>query len=78
MDYDFNNGIELIRLCDEEGIKISEAMIRREVQMGDSTREQIIAEMRTDLKVMRESVKKGLTEKVQSVSRLTGGEAMTL
>ena len=78
MDYDFNSGIELIRLCDEEGIKISEAMIRREVQMGDSTREQIIAEMRTDLKVMRESVKKGLTEKVQSVSRLTGGEAMTL
>lgn len=78
MDYDFSNGIELIKLCDEEGVKISEAMIRREVQMGESTREQILFEMRTDLRVMRESVKKGLTEKVQSVSRLTGGEAMTL
>ena len=78
MNYDFSTGIELIKLCDEEGIKISEAMIRREVQIGEADREKIIAEMRTDLKVMRESVKKGLTEKVQSVSRLTGGEAMTL
>ncbi|MBO4848900.1 MAG: L-serine ammonia-lyase, iron-sulfur-dependent, subunit alpha [Clostridia bacterium] len=78
MNYDFSSGIELIKLCDEAGIKISEAMIRREEQISESTREQIIAEMQRDLRVMRESVKKGLTEKFQSVSRLSGGEAMTL
>lgn len=78
MKYDFSSGIELVKLCDEEGIKISEAMLRRETEIGDTTREAAIAQMRTDLKVMRESIKKGLSEKVHSVSRLTGGEAMTL
>ena len=78
MSYDFSSGIELVKLCDDEGIKISEAMIRREEEIGDLTRDKIIAEMRLSLRVMRESVKKGLTEKVQSVSRLTGGEAMNL
>lgn len=78
MKYDFSTGIELVKLCDEEGIKISEAMLRRETEISETTREEAIAEMRTDLKVMRGSVKKGLTEKVHSVSRLTGGEAMQL
>lgn len=78
MKYDFSTGIELVKLCDEEGIKISEAMLRRETEISETTREEAIAEMRKDLKVMRESVKKGLTEKMHSVSRLTGGEAMTL
>lgn len=78
MKYDFSSGIELVKLCDEEGINISEAMLRRETEIGDTTREAAVAQMRTDLKVMRESIKKGLSEKVHSVSRLTGGEAMTL
>ena len=78
MKYDFNTGAELLKLCESEGIKISEAMIRREEEMGDEPREKIIAEMRTSLKVMRDSVKKGLTESQKSVSRLSGGEAMNL
>ena len=67
-----------MKLCAEEELTISEVMLRRECEIGDRTRDQVIAEMRTDLRVMRESVKKGLTEKVTSVSRLTGGEAMKL
>ncbi|MCR5809052.1 MAG: L-serine ammonia-lyase, iron-sulfur-dependent, subunit alpha [Clostridiales bacterium] len=78
MNYDFSNGAELVKLCEEEGVKISEAMLRREEQISDTTRQQAILEMRKDLKVMRASIKKGLTEKHQSVSRLSGGEAMLL
>lgn len=78
MAYDFESGAELLKLCENEEISISEVMIRREVESGDRTREQVIAEMRLNLKVMRESVKKGLTTKVESVSRLSGGEAMNL
>jgi len=78
MKYDFSTGFGLVKLCEDEGVTISEIMIRRETEIGDLTREAVIAEMRVSLRVMRESVKKGLTEKVQSVSRLTGGEAMQL
>ncbi len=78
MAYDFNTGAELVKLCDTEGLKISEVMLRRETEISEMTREQALAEMLTDLKVMRASVKKGLTEKMESVSRLSGGEAMTL
>lgn len=78
MAYDFNTGAELVKLCDTEGLKISEVMLRRETEISEMTREQALAEMLTDLKVMRTSVKKGLTEKMESVSRLSGGEAMTL
>ena len=78
MAYDFENGAELLKLCDKEEIKISEVMLRREAETTDTTREKAVAEMRLNLKVMRESVKKGLTTKVESVSRLSGGEAMDL
>ena len=78
MAYDFNTGAELVKLCDTEGLKISEVMLRRETEISEMTREQALAEMLTDLKVMRASVKKGLTEKMESVSRLSGGEAMML
>ncbi|MBO4306101.1 MAG: L-serine ammonia-lyase, iron-sulfur-dependent, subunit alpha [Clostridia bacterium] len=78
MNYDFKTGIELVKLCDAEDIKISEVMIRREMDISETAREDVIAEMRSSLHVMRESSEKGLTEKVQSVSRLSGGEAMKL
>lgn len=78
MSYDFNTGAELVKLCEAENLSISEVMLRRETEGGDLTRDAAVAEMRLNLKVMRESVKKGLTNKMESVSRLSGGEAMTL
>lgn len=78
MNYDFTTGAGLVKLCEAEDLTISEVMIRREIQISDTTREAATAEMRKSLTVMRDSVKKGLNEKLQSVSRLTGGEAMTL
>ncbi len=78
MSYDFSSGAELLKLCENEGLAISEVMLRREAETTDMTREKAVAEMRLNLKVMRESVKKGLTTKVESVSRLSGGEAMNL
>ena len=64
MNYDFKTGIELVKLCDAEDIKISEVMIRREMDISETAREDVIAEMRSSLYVMRESSEKGLTEKV--------------
>lgn len=76
--YDFSTGFGLVKHCEDEGVPISEIMIRREVEMGEQDRDGVIAEMRSSLKVMRDSVKKGLADKVESVSRLSGGEAKQL
>ena len=53
-------------------------MIRREEKQSEQPRGEILAEMRRNLEVMRASVERGLTEKVESVSGLSGGEAMRL
>lgn len=74
----FANGESLRRYCQENDIPIYEAMIRREEKQSELPRAEILAEMKKNLDVMRASVERGLTEKVESVSGLSGGEAMRL
>lgn len=74
----FANGESLRRYCLENDIPIYEAMIRREEKQSDQPRAEILAEMKKNLDVMRASVERGLNEKVESVSGLSGGEAKRL
>ena len=45
MTYVFNTGAELLACCREEGIPIHEAMIRRELELGDLGRNDLREEM---------------------------------
>ncbi len=74
----FESGTSLCTYCGQEKILMSEAMIRREVAQGERTRDEILEEMNRNLIVMRESIRRGLEEHVESVSHLSGGEAMRL
>lgn len=74
----FENGESLRKYCLENDIPIYEAMMRREEKQSERSREEILDEMRLNLSVMKESVYRGLNEKVESVSGLSGGEAMRL
>lgn len=74
----FETGEMLRRYCLAERISISEAMQRREEHISESSREELRAEMYKNLVVMRESVRKGLSERMESVSGLSGGEASQL
>ncbi|MDD3400022.1 MAG: L-serine ammonia-lyase, iron-sulfur-dependent, subunit alpha [Eubacteriales bacterium] len=74
----FDSGKALVEYCNEQHITLGEAMLRREVAMGEHSREEIERDMCANLEVMRSSVRKGLTERVESVSGLSGGEAMLL
>ena len=74
----FVNGATLCKYCAQEQITLAEAMIRREIAMGEMTRDEIIEEMRKNLLVMREAIRRGLEDHVESVSHLSGGEAMRL
>ena len=76
--YCFTNGEELIAICKKEGLTISEAMLRRQRELSDDTAENILKELKTTLHAMKRSVEEGLTEELESVSGLSGGDAMRL
>ncbi|MEG0296999.1 MAG: L-serine ammonia-lyase, iron-sulfur-dependent, subunit alpha [Clostridium sp.] len=71
-------GHELIDICKEENISISEYAIRLEMERAESSREEVIERMRTNLEVMREAANEGREQEVYSVTGLIGGDAYRL
>ena len=72
---DFKSGKELLELCKEHGISISEVMIQRETDLTEVSREAVLKRMGKALDIMRESSHKPLKEPVKSIGGLIGGEA---
>lgn len=78
MSYVFTTGAQLLDICTNENIPIYEAMLRRELELGELSRNALREEMRVNLDVMRASIQKGLNEAHRSVSGLSGGDAQKL
>lgn len=74
----FRNVQELVYIAEQEGIPISEVMIKQEMEYHQRSREEIFAQMERNLKVMEKAVERGITEDVKSVSGLTGGDGKKL
>lgn len=77
MEVLFGTVKELVALAESQNKPISEIMIEQEMSITKRTREEIIAQMDNNLKVMENAVEKGL-QGVQSTSGLTGGDAVLL
>lgn len=73
----FRNVEELLVKANEEGISISEVMIRQEMEVKETTREEVFQTMEENLAVMEEAVKEGM-QGVKSHSGLTGGDAVLI
>ncbi|SDJ02688.1 L-serine ammonia-lyase, iron-sulfur-dependent, subunit alpha [Salimicrobium halophilum] len=73
----FRNVEELLAIAKEEGIAISEVMIRQEMKTREATRDEVFATMEQNLAVMEEAVEEGL-QGVKSHSGLTGGDAVLI
>ncbi|MBM7618951.1 L-serine dehydratase [Bacillus tianshenii] len=73
----FRNVAELIEIAESTNKKISEIMIEQEMEFTGKSREDIISQMDRNLEVMEQAVERGL-QGVQSVSGLTGGDAVLL
>jgi L-serine dehydratase len=78
VSYNFTTGEELLILCERTGLGISEIMQRREVVIGDRTREGIREHMHHTLDVMKSSIANGVMNTSKSVGGLIGGEAAKL
>lgn len=79
MNYNtFDSGAALAAHCLAEHITFAEAMLRREMELSGLSDDALRAEMYKNLVTMRSSIQKGLSEKMESVSGLSGGDATRL
>ncbi|MDY0405917.1 L-serine ammonia-lyase, iron-sulfur-dependent, subunit alpha [Virgibacillus sp. 179-BFC.A HS] len=73
----FRNVAELVQIAEQQQIPISEVMILQEMDTKNKSREEVFSEMERNLQVMEDAIAKGL-EGVQSVTGLTGGDAVLI
>ncbi len=73
----FRNVAELVEMANTQNKPIAEIMIEQEIEITGKTREQVIAQMDTNLTVMEQAVERGLNG-VVSHSGLTGGDAVLM
>ena len=73
----FRTVAELIEIAEKENILISEVMIRQEMDVKERTRKEVYEEMEKNLQVMERAIDDAL-EGVQSVTGLTGGDAVRI
>ena len=72
--YDFFDARELLEKTKKYNLKISEIMLRREVELFGSTEEKIKQRLLHSYNIMKKSVKLPLENNVQTMGGLIGGE----
>lgn len=75
---DFKNSEELLAICGERNMKISEVMLRRECDEAECTEKEASERMRAALEIMRRSAHEALDNPRKSMGGLIGGEAMLI
>ena len=75
---DFKNANELLTLCDEKNLPISEIMRLREIELGESTAETVKERMSRVLEIMKDAARSPIERPVKSMGGLIGGEARKL
>lgn len=72
------SGEELIKICEENSISLSEYAIRREMEDREVSREDLFLKMKKTLDVMRNGATEAREKAVYSVSGLIGGDGYKL
>lgn len=76
--YQFKHGSELLTICSEHRITLSEAVLLAEIEENDTDRDAVWTRMEKMLADMTEAIRKGLAPDIQSVGGLIGGNAYRL
>ena len=75
---DFKNAKELLALCQEKKLPISEVMRQREILLGENTAEIVDQRMDRVLEIMKDAAFSPIKDPVISMGGLIGGEARRL
>lgn len=74
----FINAKSLLKICNEQKITISQAMIQRETTYIGKDYDDIIEKMKYSFSIMRQAVKDSAEKPMKSMGGLIGGEAIKL
>ena len=75
---DFKNAKELLTLCNDHQLPISEIMRQREIIVGETTDESVNSRMKRVLEIMKDAAFSPVKTPVRSMGGLIGGEAQKL
>ena len=75
---DFKNANELLALCEEKNLPISEIMRIREIELGETASEIVNKKMIRVLGIMKDAAFSPIRQPVKSMGGLIGGEARKL
>ena len=75
---DFKNAAELLSLCRREAVPSSRIMLLRECSLGETDTQAVMQRMAKALSIMRSSATIPLTQTMQSMGGLIGGQAQLL
>lgn len=75
---DFKNANELLTLCKEQNISISEVMRNREIITGECPAKEADQKMARVLEIMKEAARSPIEKPIRSMGGLIGGEAQKL
>ena len=75
---DFKNAKELLTLCQDHQLPISEIMRQREIIVGETTDESVNSRMARVLEIMKDAAFSPVKTPVKSMGGLSGGEAQKL
>ena len=75
MNMDFKSAEELLNLCEENQLPISEVMRQRECLLGEVPRDSVNHRMGKAWEIMRSSATQPLKKPIKSMGGLIGGEA---
>ena len=75
---DFKNAKELLTLCQDHQLPISEIMRQREIIVGETTDERVNSRMARVLEIMKDAAFSPVKTPVKSMGGLIGGEAQKL
>ena len=75
---DFKNANELLALCEEKNLPVSEIMRIREIELGETTADIVNKKMTRVLEIMKDAAFSPIKQPVKSMGGLIGGEARKL
>ena len=75
---DFKNAKELLRLCEEQNLPISEIMRQREIRVGERDAAETDKKMDRVLEIMKEAAFSPIQHPIRSMGDLIGGESKKL
>ena len=75
---DFRNVKELLTLCEEHNLSISQVMMNRECDVFETTKKEVEDQLKVSLKIMHDAIIKALEEEIVSMGGLLDGESKKL